>query len=109
MSLNIRHLTNGEKTFYVVTHTDTGERELYNTRDEVPQSIRHYAKEGEARFIEPDTARLLGVQDILYPNFPNCTMYGYSNRICIAESCVNAVPTYKDCPYYQQALKQMGE
>lgn len=107
MSLNIRHLTNGEKRFYVVQHSDTGERELYKTREEVPQSIRHYAKEGEPKFVEPDLARILGVQDVFYPNFPNCTMEGYENRICIAEACKYAEPTYKDCPYYKKALAKM--
>lgn len=99
MSLDIRHLTNGEKTLYVVRHTDTGEREVYNTRNEVPKGIRHYAKEGEPKFVSPDIARILGVDDIFYPDFPKCTMRGYENTTCIADACTFAVPTYKDCPH----------
>lgn len=107
MSLDIRYLTNGEKKLYIVRHTDTGEREIYNTRDEVPQSIRHYAKEGEPKMVEPDIARMFGVLDIFYPNHPKCTMKGYEDKICIAESCKYAEPTYKECPYYKKALEKM--
>ena len=99
MSINIRYLTNGEKKIYVVRHTDTGEREIYNTRDEVPECNRHYAPTGEPVYTKPDMARILGVQDILYPDFPKCKMLGYESENCIAESCINAEPTYKDCPY----------
>ena len=106
MSLDIRHVTNGDKTIYAVIHTDTGEREIFNTRDDVPESIRHYAPTGEPKFTEPDMARILGVQDVLYPDFPKCKMPGYEDRICIAESCKNAEPTYKDCPYFDKAYKE---
>mgnify|MGYP003312787049 CR=1 FL=1 len=32
MSIYVGHLTNGEKELYVVTHTDTGKMEFYNTK-----------------------------------------------------------------------------
>ena len=105
MSLDIRHVTNGEKTIYAVTHTDTGIREIYSTRDEIPKSIRHYATTGGPKFVEPDTARILGVQDILYPNFPKCKMPGYEDMICIAEACKKAEPTYRDCPYFDKSYQ----
>ena len=69
MSLDIRYVTNGTKTFYRVIDSAAETFNIYNTRDEIPSSIRHYAPKGEPKFVGPDLARIFGVCDILYPNF----------------------------------------
>lgn len=102
MSLNIRHITNGKKTIYAVIHTDSGEREIYNTREEVPKAIRHYAPTGEPKHVGPDLARILGVRDVLYPDFPHCKMPGFKGANCIAESCGNCGGDYKRCKYFDK-------
>ena len=104
MSLDIRHLTNGKQTLYVVTYTDIGKREIYDKRDDIPQCIRHYAKEDEPKFVEPDMANLFGVQDIFYPNFPKCGHPEYIGTKCIAEACALAGPDgYRQCPHFDKA------
>lgn len=103
MSLNIRYLSNGEKEVFRVLHTDTGEKEIYSKREEIPDSIRHYVPE-KVQIVEPDTARIFGVLDVLYPNHPKCGMPEYDGKICIAESCIHGGENgqYKDCPYYKE-------
>lgn len=107
MSLNIRHLTNKKKTKYVVFHSDTGEREIYDAIDKIPESIRHYAKDEKADFIGPDVARVLGVQDIFYPEFLNakCMLGGYEGNRCITEACKFYGDEYDHCRYLISARK----
>lgn len=103
MSLNIRYLTNGEKTFYVETNSGVTlpERHIYATKDEIPKSIRHYAPDGDPKFVGPDLAAILGVQDIFYPGFPNCERPEYLGKRCIAESCKFAPNgDWTKCPYF---------
>lgn len=104
MSLDIRHLTNGEKTIYTVRNSAVGSFDIYNTIDEIPESIRHYAETTRLQFCEPDLARLFGVRDIFYPNFPDCGHPEYLEKACIAESCKYGDPTYKECPYFGKAV-----
>lgn len=101
MSLDVRHLSNGEKEIYSVT--DFGVRTIYERLEDVPKSIRYYAEKEKLKVVKPDMARMLGVLDVLYPNFPNCGMEGYENKKCIAESCCE-YPLGEDwskCPYYK--------
>lgn len=73
MSINIRYVTNGKKAIYRVIDSsdDFGNAlHVYDTRDQIPQNIRHYAPEGEPKFVGPDLAAIFGVLDILYPDFP---------------------------------------
>lgn len=103
MSLNIRYLTNGEKTFYVVHNfgVTPPERHVYMTKDEIPKSIRHYAPDGEPKFVEPDLAAILCVRDIFYPNFPSCGHPDCLGKRCIAESCKFAPGgDWTRCPYF---------
>ena len=109
MSIDIRHVTNGKKTIYRVidSSADFGMAfNVYETREEIPQNIRHYAPEEEPKFVGPDMAAIFGVLDILYPNFPNCGHPDYLGKRCIAESCKFADPTYRDCPYFDKAYKE---
>ena len=73
MSLNIRYLTNGEKTIYIAINSGVTPREyhVYKTKEEIPKSIRHYVPNGDPKFVGPDLAAILSVQDIFYPGFPN--------------------------------------
>ena len=89
MSLNIRHLTNGEITIYTVSNTGVTPPtfEIYYNRESIDKNIRHYAKTDEPTHCEPDLARIFGVLDLFYPNHPNCGMPEYANKKCIAESC----------------------
>ena len=109
MSLDIRYVTNGKKTIYRVIDSsdDFGTAfNVYDTRDQIPESIRHYAPKGEPKFVGPDMAAIFGVLDILYPNFPKCNHPDYIEKRCIAEACKFADPTYQDCPYFDKTYKE---
>lgn len=107
MSLDIRYLTNGEKTAYRVQNSGVEPIEVnyYETMEEIPKSIRHYAPKGEPNFVEPDMAYALGAGEYFYPNFTKCGMPKYKEERCIAESCKYGTPTYKDCKYFQKSDK----
>lgn len=91
MSIDIRYLTNGKKNVYVVV--DSASRPVsvnyYDTRDEIPVQIRHYALEEKPMFVEPDGARILFAMKALYPELMDerCKKPGYSGDVCIFESC----------------------
>ena len=99
MSLEIRYLTNGTKNVYVVV--DSASRPVsvnyYETRDEIPVQIRHYAPEGNPMFVGPDGARLFFAMKVLYPELmcEHCRKPGYAG-LCIFESCVEP---WKTCKY----------
>lgn len=104
MSLDVRHVTNGKKQIYRIIDSLAETFDIYNTLEEVPESIRHYAANEKLTFCEPDIARMFGVLDVLYPNFPNCELKGYEGRQCIAESCKYADEAggYTNCPYFDK-------
>ena len=91
MSLDIRYLTNGTKNVYVVV--DSASRPVsvnyYDTRDEIPVQIRHYASEGKPMFVGPDGARNLFAMKALYPDLMNerCSLPEFVGLPCIFESC----------------------
>ena len=89
MSLNIRHLTNGEKALFTVSNTGVTPAvfEIFNKRDDIDKSIRHYAPSGNPVFCDPELAHIFGVLYLFYPNHPNCVKPEYSGKICIAKSC----------------------
>lgn len=99
MSLDIRYLTNGTKNVYVVV--DSASRPVsvnyYDTRDEIPIQIRHYAPEGKPRFVGPDAARIFFATEALYPELMHeyCDKPGYSGAVCIFESCTEPWKTCK--------------
>lgn len=104
MSLDIRHVTNGEKELYVIINTGTVPKTCCAVENvsEIPDSIRDYVPDGKPKFVGPESAFRLGVRDELYPSFPtHCGHPEYSDKRCIAEDCKYATPTYKDCPYFK--------
>ena len=109
MSLDIRYVTNGKKAIYRVIDSSAKTFSIYETKDQIPQNIRHYAPEGYPKFVGPDMAAIFGVLDILYPNFPKCGHPDYIGKRCIAEACRFAVPTYRDCPYFDKTYKGEAE
>ena len=68
MSLDIRYLTNGEKNVYVVVDAAVRTVNYYNSREEIPAQIRHYAPDGNPRFVGPDDARMFLAMNALYPD-----------------------------------------
>lgn len=91
MSLDIRYLTNGKTTVYVVVDKATRPFTIrrYDTRDEIPVQIRHYAPEGKPMFVGPDSARHLFAMKTLYPEFVHefCGEPHHVGTSCIFESC----------------------
>lgn len=91
MSLDIRYLTNGKKNVYVVV--DTAARPIsikyYDTRDEIPVQIRHYAPEGRPMFVGPGEARPLFAMKALYPDLmkERCALPDFVGAPCIFELC----------------------
>lgn len=101
MSLSIRYLTNGKKNVYLVV--DTAARPIsikyYDTRDEIPVQIRHYAPEGKPMFVGPDGARNLFAMEALYPELMNefCDEPNCARLPCIFESC--SLNAWETCKY----------
>lgn len=101
MSLGIRYLTNGTKNVYIVI--DSASRPVsvnyYDTRDEIPVQIRHYAPEGKPMFVGPDSARNLFAMNALYPELIHefCDKPEYAGSPCIFESC--SLADWKTCKY----------
>ena len=108
MSLDARYLTNGKKSLYVVIDSSArpAVRYIGETKEDIPKSIRDHLPDGDPRFIGPDIAAILQVQDIFYPNFPACGHPDYPGKRCIAESCKFSDPTYKDCPYFAKSYEE---
>ena len=103
MSLNIRYLTNGKKTFYIAINSGVTppEYHAYKTKEEIPECIRHYAPDGDPKFVEPDLAAFWGLLDVFYPGFPNCEHPDYLGKRCIAEACKFAPDgDWTKCPYF---------
>ena len=103
MSIDIRHITNGVKSGYYVRNARVEPMpiDIYNQKEDIPKSIRHYAKDGEPVYWGPDMARIMGCQKLLYPDFPlECGYPEYTGQICIGESCIYAVDgDWEKCHY----------
>lgn len=110
MSLDIKHVTNGKEVVYVVFNTGISPptMEIYKERDDVPIQIRDYAEEGIPSFYGPDISRIVGrfngvgnaLLDYLWPNHPDCKLFGRKNNFCIAESCIHAPDSnWQECKY----------
>jgi len=106
MSVDIRYITNGVKSGYYVRNFGVIPTtvDLYSEKEEIPESIRHYASDGEPKYWGPDMARIMGCQNLLYPDFPKpCGHPDYVGEVCIAESCEYAVDgDWGKCPYFKQ-------
>lgn len=101
MSLDIRYLTNGKKSAYRIRNSgvEPVEVNFYEKKEDIPKEIRHYAPDGEPKFVEPDMAYILGAGEYFYPNFPKCGLEKYHGTRCVAESCKYAELTYRNCKY----------
>ena len=112
MSLDVRWLTNGEKTLYCVIDSwcDPPRKSTYETLEEVPKAIKHYAEKiKESKYVGPDTARILGFVDIFYPEWKDhCCLHpeelaaGRYDQKCIAEGC--GLYDYHTCPFNVKAF-----
>lgn len=108
MGISYIWLTNGEKTFYVVFNGPDGPRAVYERLSDMPESIRnfahwHVAASSGPIFCEPDTARIYGVQDIFYPDWPKfCGNPESQGKNCNAEACKYGGPGggWERCPYF---------
>lgn len=98
MSLDIRYLRNKQgNKIYVVTNKafKPPTIEVYQTADEIPTEIRHYAPE-KAEFCNEDCAIKFRIDHILYPKLKNCVLIDYNNEKCIKTSCKHV-----DCKNYK--------
>lgn len=106
MSIDIRHITNRKRTGYYVRNARVTPEtvDIYNTKEEIPESIRHYAPDGNPKYWGPDMAKIMGCQNLLYPDWPKlCGHPDYDGKTCIAESCKYAVDDdWEKCPYFQK-------
>ena len=70
MSLNIRYLTNGKITAYTVTNSGVTPStfEIFKNREDIDIRIRHYAKETDPVYCDPDIAKMFGVRELFYPD-----------------------------------------
>ena len=114
MGISYIWLTNGEKTFHVVYNGPDGPRAVYERLSDMPESIRNFADWQEKAssgpiFCEPETARIYGVQDIFYPDWPKpCRNPDYQGMDCAAEDCKYGGPGggWVNCPYFAEGNPQ---
>ena len=109
MSLNIRYLTNGQEYVFTVANNgvDPPIFEVFADIEQIDHRIRHYAYSAVDRgtqFCFPGLARIFGVLDIFYPNYPNCIKEGFEDQGCIAEGC-----KHLECERYNKAWLNYGE
>lgn len=102
MSLYVKRITNGERTCWYVMDSlkSPTQVQLFDRKEDIPESIRDYAKDEEPKFWGPDMARIMGCQKLLYPNFTQvCALDGYNGKPCVAESCKYVQSNYMTCKY----------
>ena len=117
MGINYLWLTNGEKTFHVIQNGPDGPRAVYERLSDIPESIRDFAHwqeeaSGGPIFCEPEAARLCGVLDIFYPDWPKpCRLPERQGKNCIAEACKYGGPDggWEDCPYFAEGNPRIFE
>lgn len=69
----LRRITDGNIQYYYRNSGVTPSAvELFDTFEDVPEYIRGYFNKAKIQDVGPDFARFLGIQNKLYPNFPNC-------------------------------------
>lgn len=103
MSLDFRYLTNGEKTLYCVTDSAARpvERTTYESIEDVPEGIRHYAPK-EPTLVTPDCAQVLGFGRELYPEYERRCCYE-SGRVdaCVGQKCnILGEKKPEECEYW---------
>lgn len=103
MSLYVRKITNGEKEWWYVRDAlaePEDQIKLYDQKEDIPKSIRHYAKDETPVLWGPDLCRIQGCLETLYPELvgATCSLEGFENEVCIFDSC--GIPEcWKTCEY----------
>lgn len=100
----LRRITDGNIQYYYRNSGVTPSAvELFDTFEDVPEYIRGYFNKAKIQDVGPDFARFLGIQNKLYPNFPNCGNPDYLRKRCIAEACKYAPNgDWTKCQYFKQ-------
>lgn len=98
----LRRVTDGKTQYY---YRNSGVKptvvKLFDKLEDIPEPIRCHFDKKEPQDTGPDFAHFLGVQNILYPNFLNCTHPDYFGKRCIAEMCKYASDgNWEKCPYF---------
>lgn len=97
MSIKIRWLTNGDKTVYTVRDLLNGTFDVVEDIKEIPEEIRHYAENiEEPTFCEPDLARMFGVTDVFYPDWPKSVIIQNIQKNIVLQNLVDMVAKIKD-------------
>lgn len=105
MSVDCRYFTNGEKTAFTLLHTDTGEVEVFEKREDIPDSVKHlFRNMNMPKIIGPDLAMILKINGVFYPDWPkicNAPMLNGKKCRCVVESCaIQTTPMgWKTCPF----------
>jgi len=88
MSLSVKRLTNGDKEVITVRNAgvDPPIFEIFNCREDVDVSIRHYVPD-KATYVSLNLALSNGVADVLYPGYPMCCLLEYEGKPCIGDAC----------------------
>lgn len=103
MSIDIRYVTNGSMSGYYVRNAIDNTIHIYDHKEDIPENIRHYAKDGEPTYWGPDMARIMGCQNLLYPDFPKpCGHPDFRGQKCIGETCIYAENSdWTKCKYFR--------
>lgn len=107
MSLDIRYLTNGKKALYCVTNSFASpvSYEVYESIEDIPKEIRHYAPRGDPLFVGPDSAQLSGFGPIFYPEYEHRCLYkGVALIPCLGPGCAMLTPENpnpQNCKYWK--------
>lgn len=99
----LRRMTDGKIQYYYRDSIETPPIiKLFDRLDDIPDSIRCHFDKKEIQDVGPDFACFLGIQNKLYPNFPNCGHPQYPKTRCIAEMCKYAPnKDWTKCPYFK--------
>ena len=107
MSVNIRYVTNGTIKGYYVSNAMDETINFYDSIDKVPESLRSRAENEALTYWGPDISRVMGIRNVLYPDFPKCHHPDYAGEICIAESCrYSPNGDWTLCPYFNGGAKK---
>ena len=86
MSVDIRYVTNGTIKGYYVRNAMDETINFYDSIDKVPESLRSRAEKSVLNYWGPHVSNIMGIRDVLYPDFPKCHHPDYAGGTCIAES-----------------------
>ena len=108
MSVDIRYVTNGTVTGYYVRNAMDETINFYDSIDKVPESLRSRAEKKALTYWGPDISGLMGIRNVLYPDFPKCYHPDYAGETCVAESCrYSPNGDWTLCPYFNGGGEEM--